>query len=130
MIKRQIFVITIFLSNIAFTTILPADAIESFRDITITQEQNEETKNTLHNAAVTHLIDKGLDADVAKERVEAALTHSELEAELLAKQIVKNEKSSYNDIVEYVAKAALYKRKIDLGKTQELTALQQRSKSI
>ncbi len=130
MIKTQLFVITIFLSNIAFTTILPADAIESFRDITITQEQNEETKNTLHNAAVTHLIDKGLDADVAKERVEAALTHSELEAELLAKQIVKNEKISYNDIVKYVANAALYQKRVDLSQTQELAALLQRSKSL
>ena len=130
MIKRQIFVITIFLSNIAFTTILPADAIESFRDITITQEQNEETKNTLHNAAVTHLIDKGLDADVAKERVEAALIHSELEAELLAQQIAHTQKISYNDIVEYVANAALYKKQINLSRNEEVQALLQRSKSL
>lgn len=127
MIKTQLFVITIFLSNIAFTTILPADALENFRDVTISQEQNEETKNTLHNAAVTHLIDKGLDANVAKERVGIALAHSEIEAELMAQKIVKNEKISYSDIVEYVAKAALYKKQVDLGTSQEITALKQRS---
>ena len=127
MIKTHIFVITIFLSNIAFTTVLHADAIESFHDITVTQEQNKATKNTLHHAATIHLLDKGLDADVAQKRVNSVLAHSELEAELLAQKIVQSEKISYNDIVEYVAKAALYKRKVDLDKIQEITALKQRS---
>ena len=130
MIKTQLFVITIFLSNIAFTTILPADALENFRDVTISQEQNEETKNSLHNAAVTHLIDKGLDADVAKERVGASLAHSEIEAELMAQQIVKNEKISYSDIVEYVANAALYKKQVNLSTNEEVQALLQRSKNL
>ncbi len=128
MIKTQLFVITIFLSNIAFTSVLPADALENFRDVAVSQEQNEETKNTLHNAVVTHLINKGLDVDIAKERVEAALSHSELEAQLLAQQIVHTQKISYSDIVEYVANAALYKKQINLSHPQELTALLQRNK--
>ena len=130
MIKTQLFVITIFLSNIAFTTILPADALENFRDVTIAQEQNEAAKNSLHNAAAIKLINKGLDTDVAHERVRTALANSELEVQLLVQNIVQNENISYNDIVEYVAKAALYRRKVDLSQSQELTALQQRSKSI
>ncbi len=130
MIKTQLFVITIFLSNIAFTTILPADALENFRDVTVTQEQNEAAKNSLHNAAAVNLINKGLDVDIAHERVMTALAHSELEAQLLAQNIIQNKNISYNDIVEYVAKAALYKRKVDLSQPHELTALQQRSKSI
>jgi len=126
MIKRQILVITVFLSNITFATILPADTIEALRDITTTQEYKEETKNTLHSAAVAHLIKKGLDSDVAEARVKAALTHSELEAEIFAQKIVQEKKISYNDIVEYVAQAALYKKQVNLGLREEITALLQR----
>ncbi len=130
MIKREFFVITIFLSNIAFATVLPVDHTETLRDTVATQEQNEETKSTLHNAAVTHLVNKGLDTDVAQNRVAASLSHSETEAQLLSQQIVQNEKISYNNIIEYVAKAALHRRKVDLGKSQEITALKQRSHTL
>ncbi len=130
MIKKQIFVITVFLSNIAFSATLSAETTEFFRHITITLEQNEETKNSLHEAATLYLIDKGLDADVAKERVETHLSHSKQEAQFLAKFLTEHAKISYNHIVAYVANAALYKQQVNLSRKDELSALLQRSKTL
>ena len=130
MIKKQIFVITVFLSNIAFSATLSTETTEFFRHITITLEQNEETKNSLHEAATLHLIDKGLDPDVAKERVEIHLSHSKQEAQFLAKFLTEHAKISYNDIVAYVANAALYKQQVDLSRKDEQSALLQRSKTL
>ncbi len=126
MIKRQIFVITIFLSNIAFTTVLPADSLEAVRNITTTQEQNQETKITLHSAVVSYLINNGLDDDIATARVQATLKHSEQEANILTHKIIQDRKVSYNDLIKYIAKAALHKKQVNLASYEEITALIQR----
>ncbi len=126
MIKRQIFVITVFLSNIAFTAILPADTIESFRDITIAQEHDKTVKETLHNAATAHLVEKGLDIDVAYKRVANTLVHSELEAHNLTQKIVHDRQIGYDNLVRYVARAALYKKRVDLSDPAEISAMLQR----
>ena len=126
MIKRQLFVITIFLSNIVLTTTVSADTIEAVRNILVTQAQHQEAKKSLHSLAVTYLINKGLEASVARERVAMALNHSEEEARLLAQKIVQRDGMGYDDIVAYVANAALHKKQVDLGSHDEIVALMQR----
>ena len=128
MTKRQILVITVFLSNIALITSLSADTVEFFRDDYIIQEQSTKITNKLHDAATTFLIDKGLNANVAQERIMKSLLHSKTEAHALAQKIMEQKGISYEEIVRYVASEALYNKRVDLSSKTEIVALLQRSR--
>ena len=128
MIKRQLLVITIILSNIAFTAVLSADVEQKFQNSVIGSERSGEFAESLQDASVAYLVDKGLDADVAQKRVNATFMHSKTQTQALVRAIAKNENVGYEDIVKYVANAALHRRKVDLSANDEIVALLQRKR--
>lgn len=124
--KKQILIVTVLITNIAFASALPVEV----RDIRETREidVNRNTVNTLTKDAASHLYNRGLDKNIASKKVLTSLVGDETTNNLMAKNVLNhlNELKS-EDMISYVSNCALYNTKVDLSAYDDLIGLVQKT---
>jgi uncharacterized membrane protein len=123
--KRQILMFTVLISNIAFSAVLPAD----IREVSEIREVNtNKSRVSINSAATAHLHDKGLDKEIAKQRVLKHLKHDEYANNLMAENIIKNLTGlRHKDVVSYIGNCALFQKNIDLSSYNNIVRLVHKS---
>lgn len=117
---NKIFIITFFISNIAFAAAIPIQNSQ--------QNINENKLNTLLNKASLHLSAKGLDENVAKEKVVKSLSGSIYNNNLMAKNITdKLDGIKEKDIISYICESALYGKNVDLSLYDNIISITQKN---
>jgi len=127
--KIKMLLVTVFISNIAFASSLPIDTreIKNSKEITI---NNNNTK-TLANRVSTHLYNKGLDQDVANERVSKALIGDGATIDLMVMNLLHHfPQLQHKDVVAYISKCALFNKSVDLSAYNDILSLVQQSSSL
>ena len=118
--SNKFFIITVFISNIAFGAVLPK--IELYKVI------NTQNANKLTTKISTQLFNKGLDKHIAEAKVEASLLHNEELNDLMVHNILKTIKVvNEKNIVAFLTQSALRGKKVDLSAYSTLVALVQKS---
>ena len=126
--RIKIFLVTVFISNIAFATSLPIDIreIRNSKEIII----NNNTK-TLANRVSAHLYNKGLELDVANEKVSKVLVGDEATIDLMVINLLRHfPQLSHEDVVAYISKCALFNKSVDLSAYDDILSLVQQSSSL
>lgn len=126
--KRQILMFTVLISNIAFSAVLPVD----IREVSEIREVNtNKNRVSINSAASTHLHDKGLDKNIAKQRVLTHLKHDEYTNTLMAENIIKNLSGlKHKDVVSYISDSALFQKNIDLSSYKNIVGLVHKSNKL
>lgn len=121
--KREILIITVLITNIAFGATLPIKN-RVVREI----DTNKNRIKTLAGETRKYLYNKGLDANVADKKVIKALGGDEYANSLMAQNIVENfTEIKHEDIIAYIANCALHERGVDLSSHEEIIALLQKT---
>ena len=116
--NSKILIITVFISNIAFATILPVEISQ--------QNINAKKLNTLSKKVSMYLYNNGLDKNIAKEKLMKSLVWDDYTTDLMAKNIIKNiEQIKEENIVSYIGSSALYGKKVDLSSYGTIISLLQ-----
>ena len=122
--KKGILIIIVLMADIAFASPLTVE-IRNNRNITEVESQ----KNDIHsfaNSLSNHLQSKGLEQEIADQKVSRYFKDNDNVNALMAKNITKYlAKIKYEDIITYVANEVLYNRIIDLGQYDHLIGLSQ-----
>lgn len=126
--KRQILIFTVLISNIAFSAVVPVD----IREVNEIREINTNKSRVSINSAVsTHLHEKGLDKNIAKQRVQAHLEHDEYTNTLMAENIINHfSELKHKDVVAYISDSALFQKKIDLSSYKNILGLVHKSNKL
>jgi cytoplasmic iron level regulating protein YaaA (DUF328/UPF0246 family) len=118
--SNKIFIITVFISNIAFGAILPIATIQK----TVTQKQTQR----IANKASQNLQSRGIQRKIAEEKINNILDTDNVITDLMAQNILKNVKSvKEENIVEFLSQAALQGKKVDLSSYATLISIVQKS---
>jgi len=118
--SNKIFIITVFIGNIAFGGVLPK--------IDVQRVQNTQSTNKLTTKISTQLFNRGLDKHIAKAKVKNSLLHNAELNDVMAQNIIKTIKTvKEQNIVEFLAQSALSGKKVDLSSYSTLVALVQKS---
>jgi hypothetical protein len=120
--SNKIFIISVFISNIAFGSSLPITKIENV--LTIQERKSLTTK------AIDYLYKKGLDKDIATKRVEEALIGSNELNSILSKNILNTLNIDESALISYISTQALKNRKVDLSSYSTLIELAQKNSII
>jgi len=126
--KIKMLLVTVFISNIAFASSLPIDTreIKNSKEITI----NNNTK-TLATTVSTHLYNKGLDQDVANERVSKVLVGDRVTIDLMVMNLLcRFPQLQHEEVVAYISKCALFNKSVDLSAYNDILTLVQQSSSL
>lgn len=120
--KREILIITVLITNIAFGAALP---VKSRVDREI--DTNKNRIKTLAGETRKYLYNKGLDAAIAEKKVLKALNGNEYRNSLMAENIVKNfTEIKDEDIIAYIGTCALHERAVDFSSHEDIVALLQK----
>jgi hypothetical protein len=120
--KREMFIITVLIGNIAFAAPLPLKN-RAPREV---KTSKEETKKVFRVVS-KHLIDKGLEAGAAFKKVSSALQGDERMNALMIKNIVEGfEHVKYEDVIAHIGESALFEKRVDLSDYEHIIALLQR----
>ena len=118
--SNKIFIITVFISNIAFGAILPIATIQK----TITQKNT----NRISDRVSKSLYTRGIERKIAEKKVDDILENDAQTTDLMAQNIIKSIKSvKENNIIAFISQAALQGKKVDLSSYSTLIALVQKS---
>jgi len=118
--SNKIFIITVFISNIAFGAILPIATIQK----TITQKNT----NRISDRVSETLYTRGIEQKIAEKKVNDILENDAQTTDLMAQNIIKSIKSvKENNIIAFISQAALQGKKVDLSSYSTLIALVQKS---
>ena len=121
--NNKIFIITVFISNIAFGAVLPK--------IDLQRTENTKPTNRLTTKVSTQLFNRGLEKHIAKAKVKNSLAHDEYLNDLMAQNIIKTIKSvNENNVVNFLTQAALANKTIDLSSYSTIIALVQKSSHV
>lgn len=114
--NKRILIITVFLSNIAFATVIPASLPHNY--------VKNNTINSLSNMATLNLYKRGLDKEVAQKKVAESLSGDENSNDLMMQNIISQlDALSREDVINFVSNAALHGRNIDLGSYDTLLCM-------
>ncbi len=117
--SNKIFIITVFIGNIAFGAVLPKIDLQG----TI----NAKSTNSFREKVTKQLFEYGLDKRIAKANVDNTLFHEDSLNELMTKNILKNiPLLKDEDILNFITQAALRKRRVDLSSYATLVSLVQK----
>jgi len=117
--SNKIFIITVFISNIAFGAVLPK--------IDLQRTVNTKSADKLAAKVSTQLFKRGLDKKIAKEKVNSTLSYDDNLNDLMVQNILNNIPSlKEEDIVNFVTQAALHEKSIDLSSYATLITLVQK----
>jgi cytoplasmic iron level regulating protein YaaA (DUF328/UPF0246 family) len=118
--SNKIFIITVFISNIAFGAILPIATIQK----TVTQKQTQRIANKVSQ----NLQSRGIQRKIAEEKINNILDVDSVVIDLMAQNILKNIKSvKEENIIEFLSQAALQGKKVDLSSYATLISIVQKS---
>ena len=118
--SNKFFIITVFISNIAFGAVLPK--IELYKVV------NTQNADKLTAKISTQLFNSGLDKHIAKAKVKNSLVHDGELNDLMAHNILKTLKTvNEKDIVDFLTQSALRGKKVDLSAYSTLVSLVQKS---
>lgn len=114
--KNKIILFTVLLSNIALASVVPFQTDR----IQITKSNF----NTVSGLLSINLYKRGLDKEVAQQKSEECLDGDDFTNSLLIHNIVaKLDKISYDDVIDYIATAALFNKRVDLSSYETLVAM-------
>jgi len=123
--KKQLVIFTVLISNIVFTAVLSADVKEENR---VQEVQTHTREVNVCNAVSRQLIDKGLDKEIAQQRVLKYLKHNEYANSLMMQNIVTEfDELSHADVISYLSNSVLFQKSVDLSSYSDLVALMQRN---
>ncbi|WP_297439886.1 hypothetical protein [Sulfurimonas sp.] len=118
--NNKIFIITVFISNIAFGAILPIATIQKTSTQKNTSKISDKVSKTLYS--------RGIERKIANKKVEKTLLNNERTTDLMAQNILKSIKSiKETDIIAFISHAALKGKNVDLSSYSTLIALLQKS---
>jgi len=118
--NNKIFIITVFISNIAFGAVVPK--------IDLQRVINTKNTNKLTTKISTQLFNRGLEKHIAKVKVKGSLVHDDELNAIMAYNIIKTIKIvNEKDIVKFLAQSALKGKKVDLSSYSTLVSLVQKS---
>ena len=118
--SNKFFIITVFISNIAFGAVVPKI---DFQRIVNTQHANK-----LTTKISTQLFNRGLDKNIATAKVKNSLLHDDELNALMVHNIIKTIKTvNEKAIVDFLAQSALRGEKVDLSSYSTLISLVQKS---
>jgi len=121
--SNKIFIITVFISNIAFAGVLPQAIIQ--------ETVNTKSNNKLSAQVSSQLFKRGLDKKIAIAKVKNTLAEGENINDLMVQNILQNIPSmKESDIVNFIAQAALQEKHVDLSSYETLIALVQRYTNV
>ena len=116
--NNKIFIITVFISNIAFGAVIALPKTLN----TITAQ----TSNQIARKSVKRLSERGLDDGVATQKVHASLENDMQTNEIMVQNILTSVTAlNENDIISFIANASLHNNKVDLSSYETLIALVQ-----
>lgn len=116
--KNKILISTVFISNIIFASVVPSQ---------INQINFNKNFNTFSSAVSLYLYKKGLDKNVAQEKVSQFLVGGDFENDLMVQNILNNfERVNYEGIIEYIAQATLHSKKVDLSSYESIIGVLQK----
>ncbi len=124
--KREIIVFTVLITNITFASVLPSEVRE-----TVDMRTSEKKPHSLSSKVATNLYERGLDEDVAKQKVLKFLKNNEYMNDLMVQNILKKfDKIQMQEIVSYVGNSVLFEKNVDLSNYENLVALVQKTKNL
>ena len=116
--SNKILIITVFISNIAFGAVIALP--NTLKTVTA------KTVSRLTQKSVKQLYERGLDTDVATQKVQATLENDMQTNEIMVQNILTSVSELHeHDIINFIADAALHNNKIDLSSYETLIALVQ-----
>jgi len=117
--SKKILISTVFISNIIFASVSPAQ---------ISQVQSNKNRlGTFSSLVSLHLYKRGLDKDVAIQKVSDFLVGKDFENDLMIQNILSNfDKIEHDNVVEYIANSALYSKEVDLSSYDTLIGMVQK----
>lgn len=122
--KREVLLFTVLITNIAFGSVLPIEV----REIS---EINKNKFNTLTSAVSKHLYERGLDENIAQEKVLKSLIGDEYTNNLMSHNIIENlHEIQREDIISFVSDSALYGHSVDLSSYENIISLVQKSNKL
>lgn len=126
--NRRILIFTVLISNIAFSAVLPVD----MRDVSEIREiGTNKNRVSICSAVSRHLHKKGLDEDVADERVKKHLRYNEYENSLMAENILNNfNELNHKDIISFVSESVLFQKNVDLSSYKQIVGLVHKSNKV
>jgi len=117
--SNKFFIITVFISNIAFGAVVPK--------IDLQRVANTKNTNKLTTKISTQLFNRGLEKHIAKAKVKNSLMHDDELNAIMAHNIIKTIKTvNEKDIVEFLTQSALREKKVDLSSYSTLVSLTQK----
>lgn len=124
--NKKIIIFTVLITNITFAYALPVEV----REVS-TASQSRKNSETLASMSVEALYERGLEKDVAKNKVLQSLKHSEHLSHIMAQNIMKHfDEIEHRDIVAYISDAALFGKSVDLSSYEHLISFVQKSKKL
>lgn len=121
--SNKFFIITVFISNIAFGAVVPK--------IDLHRVVNTKNTNKLTTKISTQLFNRGLEKHIAKAKVKDSLVHDDELNAIMAYNIIKTIKIvNEKDIVEFLTQSALRGKKVDLSSYSTLISLVQKSSQV
>jgi len=116
--SNKIFIITVFISNIAFGAVVALP--------NTLQTVTAKAANRVAQKSAKELYERGLDANVATQKVQASLEYDMQTNEIMVQNILASVTTlSEQDIVSFIADAALRNNRVDLSSYETLIALVQ-----
>lgn len=116
--KNKILISTVFISNIIFASPLPYNT---------NQASLYKNVKRFSGAVSMHLYQKGLDRDVAHEKVSQFVIGGDFENDLMAQNILNNfDTLKYDNLISYIAETTLYSKKVDLSSYETLIGVFQK----
>ena len=121
--NKRILIITVFLSNIVFATVIPEHLSNN--------SVKNRTINSLSNMAALDLYKRGLDKKVAQKKVLNSLQGDENSNDLMMQNILNQlDVLQREDVISFVSNAALYNRSVDLSSYDTLPCMIQKNNKI
>lgn len=120
--NNNILIITIFISNIAFGSVVIPNSPKAV---------NVNKTNSISSKSIEQLYNRGLEEKAAKEKIQNSIAHDEDMNDTMAQNILNSiELLKEEDIVSYISKTALLDKKVDLSSYDTIVALIQNTPKL
>ena len=117
--NKRILISTVFISNIIFASVLPSN----INQINL----NKNRQKSFSGVVSLHLYNRGLDKDMAIEKVSNSLKGEDFENDLMIQNILSTlDGIKYENIVAHIAGSALRSKEVDLSSYDTIIGMVQK----
>jgi hypothetical protein len=121
--NKKIIIITVLLTNMVFASVVPV-AIPL-------KNSNTSRVNTLSSMVSASLHRRGLEKNIAQQKVSQSLQGDAFTNDLMAQNIIENlSEIEQEDVVAYLSNCALYGKNVDLSSYENIVSLVQQSSKL